>query len=188
MKKVKQNLKPIIFIFGSSGVGKSCLSELIEKQKFLFMHIDTGDKEKTFASNGFPSEWDNDFSKIEFDVFVDGLRKCLGSEHAGIIVSFPTAYRFTRDNLDVAMHLGVIPVLLWGSEENCKRAAETRINKKGGSFNLPRYDKNNKPTFQLYSRSEYDIFRLEAFRMDGSRFSNEELNEQIANHIRKFRN
>jgi len=80
------------------------------------------------------------------------------------------------DNLTKAMQLRAIPVLLWSSEKDCKRAAEKRRNKKDGQFNLARYDKNNSHTFKLYSRPEYDIYRLETFRADSSRFSDEELN------------
>lgn len=188
MKKVKQNLKPIIFIFGPSGAGKSYFFDLIEEQNYLCVHIDTGDKKRTFVAYGFPSVWDDDFSKVNFCVFVSKLRESLEIEYDGVVVSFPTAYRFTQESLDFSRQLGVIPVLLWGNEANCKRAAETRINKKKRPFNLSRYDQKNLQTFQLYGRPEYDIFRLETFRVDGSRFSDEELNEQIANHIRKFRN
>ncbi len=178
--------QPIIFIFGPSGVGKSHLSNLIKKQNFLYVHIDTDDTKKTFAANGFPSEWDNNFSKVNFDVFVDKLRERLETEYNGVVVSFPTVYRFTQENLDLLKQLGVIPVLLWGTETNCKRAAEIRINKKGKQFNLGRYDQKNLQTFQLYSRPEYDIFRLEAFRMDGSRFSDEEIKKQIDQLVYKL--
>lgn len=181
------SMKPIIFIFGPSGVGKSYLLKLFKKQRFRCVQIDT-DSKNSFAANNFPPEWDNDFSKVNLDVFVNKQRECLGSEHTGAVISFPTTYRFTSENLNLAVQLGVIPVLFSGNEANCKQAAKTRINKKKLSFNLSRYDQKNRETFQLYSRPEYDIFRLEAFRVDGNRFSDEELKKQIADRIRKFSN
>jgi len=181
----KNNSKPIIFVFGPSGVGKSYLLNLLKRQKFQLMHIeDRGDK--TFAAYGFHSEWDNDFSRVDFNIFIIRLREWLKDKNNGIVVSFPTVCRFTSESLDLLRQMGVTPILLWGSEKNCKRSAEIRRKKKGGQFKLGRYDRNNLPTFQLYSRPEYDTYRLEAFRVDGSRFSDEELNQQIADLIRKF--
>jgi len=181
-------MKPIIFIFGPSGVGKSYLFSLIKKQKFMGVHIDTDDIKRAFTSYGYPSEWDDDFTKVNFNVFMNKLQERLEIKHDGAVVSFPTTYRFTEEKLKFLRQLGVVPILLWGSEENCKQSAEKRINKKGMQFNLSRYDQKNLQTFQLYSRPEYDIFKLEAFQVDDSRLSDEELKKQIAGFMKKFSN
>lgn len=188
LKNIAKCMKPTIFIFGPSGVGKSHLLELLNKQNFLCTQIDTDSEKRTFAANGFPSEWDSDFSKVDLGFFVKKLRECHEIEHDGVVVSFPTVYRFTQANLNLLTQMGVVPVLLWGDEANCKRAAEIRKNKKGMQFNLGRYDQKNFQTFRLYSRPEYDNFRLETFRIDGSRFSDEELKKQISDFISKFSN
>jgi adenylate kinase family enzyme len=185
--------KSIVFIFGPSGVGKSFYSNLIKD--FFFVPIDTDGKaknEKTFASYGFPSEWDDDFSNVKFDVFVDRLQKYPEADkYAGIVVSFPTSYRLTRENLDFLKQLGVIPILLWGTEENCKLSAINRIKekkkKRGENLDtaryLERYDKKNSDTFKLYKQSKYDIFKLETFLPDGTRFLDEEIKKQISELI-----
>ncbi len=80
---------------------------------------------------------------------------------------------FTPEKLVEAVQLGVTPVVLWGKKEDCIRAAEKRIEKKGLKFNLPRYERLNGPTFRAYCRPEYDAFRVEAFQEDGSRYPNE---------------
>jgi len=187
--KPKNMYKPIVFIFGPSGVGKSFYSNLIKNEyEYLFLKIDTDNNGKnTFAAHGFPPEWDKDFLKVEFKYFLDELKKRYEVENNGIIVSFPTTYRFTRENLNDLMKLGVIPILLWGTEENCKRAAINRIEKKGGKFNESRYDERNSQTFKLYRQSQYDIFRLEAFKNEkGSRFLREEIKTQINDFIFKI--
>lgn len=173
------SVKPVILIFGPSGVGKSFLSSLLLKQKFLCVYIDTDSSRRTFAANGFSSDWDNDFHNVNFGHLVRELRKRLENGHTGAVVSFPTLYLFTAENLVEAAQLGATPVVLWGKQVDCKLAAERRINKKGGSFNLARYERLNAPTFQAYHRPEYSAFRVEAFREDGSRFRDETLLKQI---------
>jgi len=102
------------------------------------------------------------------------LRDRLDDEHAGAVVSFPTVHVFTPEELVEAAQLGVTPVVLWGKQEDCVRAAEKRIRKKGMTFNLPRYEQLNGPAFRAYGRPEYDAFRVEAFREGGSRYPDEE--------------
>jgi GTPase SAR1 family protein len=167
-------VEPIIFVFGPSGVGKSYLSEKLQKNKFLYVHIDTDRRQRTFAANGFSSEWDEDYHKVDFAHFAGALRDRLDDEHAGAIVSFPTVHVFTPEKLVEAAQLGVTPLVLWGKYEDCVRAAEKRIKSKGKNFNLPRYEKRNKPAFRAYGCPEYDAFRVEAFREDGSRHPDEE--------------
>ena len=182
-------MKPIIFIFGPSGVGKSYLSNLMERQNYSFIHIDTDDAKKTFASYGYPSEWDKDFSKVDFDVFVGNLiKEAKGTGYNGLIVSFPTTHIFTQEKIIFLKQLGVIPILLWGDEKKCKLAVEKRREEKKIPLDWNRYDEKNLPTFALYSCHEYDIFRFEAFKLDGSRFSDEELKKQIADFIHKLSN
>lgn len=179
--------KSIIFIFGPSGVGKSYALDLLKKQGLLHKQIDTDKAERTFAGHSFPSEWDNNFAKVDFDFFIRTLKEELKeTKYNGTIVSFPTTHRFTQKNLNLLRQLDVIPMLLWGDEKNCKLAVEKRRNKKGIPLDWAGYDPKNLPTFTLYGSHEYDIFRLEAFQADGSRFSNEELEKKISDFIQKF--
>ena len=173
------SLKPIIFVFGPSGVGKSYLSKELEKNRFLYKAIDTDRRERTFKANGFPEEWDEDYRNAYFPRMVGILRNLLGDEHAGAIVSFPTLYVFTPEELAEAAQIGVTPLVLWGKYENCVRAAKNRIEKKGKKFNLPRYEKLNRRTFHAYVYPEYDAFRVEAFQEDGLRYPDEEWLAQI---------
>ena len=167
-------MKPIIFLLGPSGSGKSYLSKLLEKDKFLYVHIDTDSGRRTFVANGFPSEWDDDFHKVNLAHLVGELRDRLDNEDEGVVVSLPTVHVFTPEKLVEAAQLGVTPVVLWGKQEDCIRAAEKRIHKKGRPFNLHRYKRLNGPTFRAYGSPEYGAFRVEAFREDGSRYPDEE--------------
>lgn len=172
-------MKPIIFVFGPSGVGKSYLSKMLQKKAFLYMHIDTDSRNKSFAANGFPSEWDQDYHKVDPAHLVSILLDRLHDEHAGAIISFPTVHVFTHEKLVAAAHIGVTPLVLWGKHEECVRAAQERIKKKGLRFNASRYERLNEPTFRAYVRPEYDAFRVEVFQQDGSRYPDEELLARI---------
>ena len=130
-----------MLILGPSGVGKSHVSNELEKSGFLFVHIDTDRPTRSFAANGFPSEWDEDFQRVTIAHLVAVLRAPLDNKRAGTVVSFPTVDVFTPEMLDQASELGATPILLWGTKEHCIKAAEERIRKKGKSFNRGRYER-----------------------------------------------
>jgi hypothetical protein len=120
-------------------------------------------QDRHFNANGFPSEWDKDVHKINPAHLVTIVHGRLAVEHAGAVISFPTIHV-----------LNLRSSVLWGKQSDCIRAAEKRINKKGMTFNLPRYMRLNGPTFKAYALPEYDDFRVEAFRPDGSRWPHDE--------------
>ncbi len=158
------------------------MSECLKQEHlFRYLRIDTdGGGRHTFAANGFPPEWDSDPQGIDFARFVDELHRHNDSARsAGAVVSLPTTYRLTPEQLEKASQYGVTPIVLWGTEEHCIRATTKRIKGKGGTFNLPRYRARNGPTFEAYGRPEYAAFRVEAFRPDGSRWPQEEWLRQV---------
>jgi hypothetical protein len=174
------HVTPILFIIGPSGVGKSHVSKQLEKSGFLYVHIDTDRPTRNFAAKGFSSEWDDDFRNVTIAHLVAVLRTPL--EGAGTVVSFPTVDVFTPEMLAQASELGATPIVLWGTKEHCIKAAEERIRKKGVPFDRGRYERLNDPTFLAYGGREYDAFRIEAFREDGSRFPDDQL---VANIMRR---
>lgn len=86
----------------------------------------------------------------------------------------PTTHLFTAGRLTEAAQLGATPFVLWGAREACMKAAENRIKKKMRDFDPVRYARRNDPTFAAYGLPEYDSFRVDAFRHDGSRYPLEE--------------
>ena len=175
----KEHVKPVILIFGPSGVGKSWLLEGLEgleKTSFLCVHIDTDRPSGKFAANGFPADWDDDFNKVDFAHIVPVLRSRLAGSQSGAAMSFPTTYLFTAERLTEAARLGATPLVLWGAREHCVKAAEERIKKKKTRlvFDPVRYARQNDPTFVAYGLPDYDRFRVDAFSHDGSRYPWEE--------------
>ena len=169
----------IVRLNGPSGVGKSYLSKMLQKKLFLYVRIDTDSRNKSYAANGFPSEWDKDYNRLDPDHLVRILLDRLHEGHAGAIISFPTVHVFTHEKLVSAARIGVTPLVLWGKQEDCVRAAQERIRKKGRRFDARRYERLNEPTFRAYARPEYDAFRVEVFQQDGARYPDEELLARI---------
>jgi len=168
-------LKPIIFVLGLSGVGKTDTAKALSKN-YSLLHIDIDRKGGGFAKAGFPPEWDEDVARVDFAHLAAGVRDRLGDQHQGAVVSFPTTYRFRREQLAVASTHGVGVVVLWGALERCWDVRRERQEKnKRMTPDHADYLRKNRPTFEMYEGAEYDEFKAEAFQPDGSRPSRETL-------------
>ena len=162
-------MKPIILVLGLSGVGKTHTAKALSTRCSLH-HIDIDRKSRGFAKTGFPPEWDKDVGRVDFALLAADVRARLDDQHQGAVLSFPTTYRFTREQFNVPRTHSIGIVLLWGALERCwdVRCERQRKNK-GTTPSHPDYLRKNGPTFKIYKVAEYDEFRVEAFRSDGSR-------------------
>ncbi len=184
-------MKPIIFVFGLSGVGKTYTAKKLS-ENYSLLHIDIDRKNGGFAKAGFPSEWDKDISQVDFALLTTRVRVCIGDQHQGAVLSFPTTYRFKGEQLCFASTLGVGVILLWGTLEQCFQVRRERQKKnKGTTPEEADYLRKNRPTFEMYEGTEYDKFKVAAFQSDGSRpLCNpflELVMQQLANQGIKFR-
>lgn len=174
-------MKPIILVFGPSGVGKSYLSKALEEE-YSFLHLDL-DRKSGFKANGFPDEWDEDIGKINFASLASLVRSRLsGEQYAGAVLSFPTVHVLSPQQLKDASLVGISAVVLWGTEERCLEVRRERQSKRTGSFNegqVKRYREKNRPTFETYACSDYAEFRVEAFQPNGSRWPRQHVLELI---------
>jgi len=166
-------LKPIIFVLGISGVGKTDTAKALSKN-YSLLHIDIDRKGGGFAKAGFPPKWDEDVARVDFALLAAGVRGCIDDQHQGAVLSFPTKYRFRRQQLSVASTHGVGVIVLWGALERCWDVRRERQEKNKGT--MPDHDdylQKNRPTFEMYNGAEYNEFKVEAFQPDGSRPSRE---------------
>jgi hypothetical protein len=162
-------LKPIIFVLGISGVGKTDTAKALSKD-YSLLHIDIDRKGGGFAKAGFPPEWDEDIARVDFALLAAGVRACLGDHHQGAVLSFPTTYRFSRKQLSVASTHGIGVVVLWGALERCWEVRRERQEKsKGTTPDHTDYLQKNRPTFEMYESAEYGEFKTEAFQQNRSR-------------------
>ena len=179
-------MKPIIFVLGLSGAGKDEASKMLEKRCSLLRKDMDRKGGRGFQLARFPAEWDRDISLVDFAFLAAGVCGWLGDQHQGAVLSFPTTYRFSREQLGIARTNGVGVVLLWGPLERCWVVRRERQEKnKGTTPDHADYLRKNRPTFEMYERAEYHEFRVEAFEPDESRPSLENLLarmlEQLAN-------
>jgi hypothetical protein len=147
---------------------------------YSLLLIDLDRKGGGFSRAGFPREWDEDVTQIDFEILVAGVRDDLADEHQGAILSFPTTYRLSPEQLDVASRLGISTIVLWGTFDRCMEARRKREEGRGKTFHPGRYRRKNEETFADYASPDYDEFRVEAFLHDGSRPSYEALLKVVA--------
>ena len=172
-------MKPIVFVLGLSGIGKTSTSGALGK-KYALRHINM-DRSKAFKRIGLPNEWDTDIERVDFAALADHVRSCLKNEDRGAILSFPTIYRFTREQLDSAAAQGICVGILWGPFECCAMARRERQEARGkGTPSAIRYERLNKPTFDMYSRGVYERFRVKTFDANCSRRPYEAILADIA--------
>jgi hypothetical protein len=161
-------LKPIIFILGLSGVGKTYASGVLKKYCSI-LHKDM-DHSDAFKNADLPSEWDKNILLVDFGVLAASIRYGLLDDHQGAVLSFPTTWRFNLEQLNVASHEGIGTVLLWGPLELCWKVRYKRQYKRLRKPPIYRdYLRKNRPTFQMYESSDYDVFRVANFEENGSR-------------------
>ena len=160
-------MKPIIILLGLSGVGKTSTSDELGK-KYTLWHKDM-DRSNSFKRIGLPNEWDTDIEQVDFALLADHVRSRIKDEDRGAILSFPTIYRFTREQFDSAAARGIRVVILWGLFKWCAMVRRERQEaREKGTPSARRYKRLNKPTFEMYSRGEYERFRVKTLDADCS--------------------
>ena len=149
-------MKPIIFVLGLSGAGKDEASKMLEERCSLLRKDMDRKGGRGFRLAGFPAEWDRDISLVDFAFLAAGVCGWLGDQHQGAVLSFPTTYRFSREQLGIARTNGVGVVLLWGPLKRCWVVRRERQEKnKGTTPDHADYLRKNRPTFEMYERGDF---------------------------------
>jgi hypothetical protein len=177
-------LKPIIFILGLSGVGKDYACCVL-KEDCSLLHKDM-DRKRAFERAGLPPEWEKNSLMVDFGVLTTRIRSGLADDHQGAVLSFPTTYRFDREQLNVASNEGVGVVLLWGPLELCWKArCKRQFARRGTTPNYANYLSKNLPTFEMYKCSDYDIFRVTNIGVEETQPSRDDLLTRILDSLAK---
>ena len=178
-------MKPIIFVLGLSGVGKTYTARLISETCSL-KHFDMDRGPQGFDKYRLPPEWYSHGEQVDFERLTSRFRKLLENQDEGAVASFPTLCRFGHEQLrDASTQYGVGVVLLWGKLKHCWNVRRKRQKEnKGTTPSYTDYRKKNKPTFEMYKGEEYNEFRVENLQRDGFRPPDillERMSERLAN-------
>jgi hypothetical protein len=169
-------------MLGLSGVGKDHACCVL-KEDCLLLHKDM-DRKRAFERDGLPPAWDKNILLVDFGVLASRIRCGLAHNLQGTVLSFPTTYRFDREQLNVALHEGVGTIIMWGPLERCWKVRCKRQYARWGT--IPNYDdylSKNLPTFQMYKCSDYDVFRVTNFEAGESRPSRDTLLARILDSL-----
>lgn len=147
------------------------------------LHLDI-DHHQPFGKYRLRREWERFSSQLDPWPLAATLRaRILAASRSGAVLSFPSTRILTRDRIDVARSASICTIVLWGTEEHCKKARRARELKNNQVLDEGRYDKSNRAAFDIYGSSEYDDVRVEAFCPDGSRWSRERIVQNIASKV-----
>ena len=162
----------MIAILGPSGVGKSCVCHGLVKDH-SFLHVDF-DGNQPWESNGFPAEWDQDISKVDFSLVATSVQgRIVAGQHGAAVLSFATIHLFTPQQLADASAVGITPIVLWGTQDQCIASRAVRAKKHRVRFNeqdRTKYKDKNRPAFELFAGEAYAPYRVEAFQPGGARW------------------
>jgi hypothetical protein len=157
----------LMFLVGPSGVGKSTIAEPLCSDLALY-HVDV-DRDP-LKVHGIRDAWQEFWTGSNPGPIADALRAIASREgRAGVLVSLPSNKKrvLHPGHVDAARRAGIKVIVLWGAEAFCKKARQDRDVERGIPWNESKYDARNRRTFELYSGTEYDGVRVDAFQEDG---------------------
>ena len=114
-----------VFVIGPSGAGKSQISEwIVADLRYLLIDIDG---RNVFGTNQLRKEWDQYYRQLDAGPLVSALHNRITAANCpGVVLSFPSTTILTREQIDCARSVNINTVLLWGTKENCMKAALER--------------------------------------------------------------
>jgi gluconate kinase len=167
----------MVAILGPSGVGKSSVCRVLVEQS-RFFHVDF-DANHPWESNGFPTDWDEDLRLVDFSLVAATVRtKITEGQYSAAVLSFATIHVFAPDRLAQAEAAGVVPVILWATEDQCTEARAARSQEHRVRFNSAdraKFTRKNRPAFEAFATETYARYRVEAFQPDGARWPTDHL-------------
>ena len=162
----------MVAILGPSGVGKSCVCHGLVKDH-SFLHIELDDNHP-WESNGFPGAWDQDITKVDFPLVAATVQsRIVEGQRVAAVLSFATIHLFSSQQVADMAVVGIAPIILWGTLDQCIAARAVRARKHRVRFNeqdREKYERKNRLAFEMFAAEAYAPYRLEAFQPDGTRW------------------
>jgi len=163
--------KPIVFILGPSGSGKSMLATwAAEDLQFLHIEIDRYPDDGIDLA-GLRKEWDafrnSDGQSTDLASVI--CKRVEDAEKEGVILSFPSNLVLLPSMMDAAESQGVRFLILLGTEIECLDAFLRRERQTGRGLDANHWFKNNASEYAQISCPKYSKYRLMVFAQSGHR-------------------
>ena len=156
--------KPKLLLLGPSGAGKSTLAEALAKQGWLHIDLDQWELDG-LAIHKLDRQWEALSHRRDPIPLSTELSKRLDAgSHAGVVLSFPSGVVFGIELLKRVKESGLAIAILYGSATDCFAAFARREAAMARDLDRGHWEANSIDNLRVYSRPEFDAFRVHAFR------------------------
>lgn len=169
---------------GLSGVGKTQLGKCVSED-LGFLHIEQDRPEGDVIDMlRVRKEWDDFLSGKDAAPLAQELRKIVKAVgKKGLIMTFTSMVGLRAAHIKTAEKAGIATVLLYGAGEDCLNSYLKREKKSGRGYDEARWILYNMDSLRLFSRPEYEQYRLPAFK-NHKRVSRESLVKLLVQRLK----
>jgi len=154
--------KPILFLLGPSGAGKTQLARwAVEDLRFLHIEIDRWPEGDGIDIVGLREEWTIYLEEQQAGHLATAIRdKIERAQSDGAILSFPGTLVLSTDHLEAAEKCGIRSIILYGTEAECLGAFVEREKQASRGLDVRHWISNNAWSYAQFGRMEFDKYRL----------------------------
>jgi gluconate kinase len=162
-------VEPILFVLGPSGAGKTTLGQSLTTELGM-LHIDFDQwPENGVDREGLRPEWEK-FLAGNLQSLADAIRKRMrAGTHCGAVVTCPSKLVLPRDLFAAAEPLGYRFIILYGTGAECLEGFLRGEHVARHGLSEDHWIDNNAWSYAVFSRSEFDDYRIAAFDTAGFR-------------------
>lgn len=155
----------ILFLLGPSGCGKSSLGTWVaEDLAFLHLEIDQWPNGDGIDLASLRPQWDRFLEQGLAGPLAEELRlRAAGGGRAGTVLTFPGRLVLPVPRVEVAMAVGIVVVVLYGTGAECLDAFLAREAATGRGLGIDHWVANNHDIYADFSRPDFAWWRVAAF-------------------------
>lgn len=159
----------ILFVLGPSGVGKSKFGEYLSKQhRWLHLEIDQYPNGDGIDIHNLRGPWDLFCkSKNSADLAVELRKRAKDRHRKGCVLSFPSGVVLPPEHISAAEKESIRVTYLYGSAAHCINAFLERERESGHNLGVDHWLTNNRETYLVMSRPEFERYRTHVFTIRG---------------------
>lgn len=164
-----QDLQRIVFVLGPSGVGKSKFGQYLNaRHRWLHLEIDRYPHGDGIDVENLRGPWDLFYESKSPAAIALELRERIKRLHrTGCVLTFPSGVLLSTDHILAAAKTSIRVTYLYGSAAHCINAFLEREHSSGRNLGLGHWLINNRETYLMMSRPEFESYRTRAFTIRG---------------------